>query len=391
MKIGAFPIPNSIASLVPRLSVMDRYIASELIGPFLFGVGAFSSIGVAIGILFELVRELTEADISLAIALQVFFLQLPYYLSLSLPMSMLLATLLGYSRLSSDNEITALRSCGVSLYRLVMPAIIAGAIVTGITFTLDQVVVPSAHYQATILLDRALKGKETIFSERNIVYPQFHDVKRNGDRISTLERLFYAEEFDGDTMRGLTILDRSNPGFNQLVLAESATWNPTDNIWDFANGVIYIIAPDGSYRNIIQFDRHRLPLPRDPLDFVTSDRDYIEMNLIQAWERLEILKLSGSEKKIRKLEIRIQQKLALPFACVAFAIMGAALGTKPQRTSKATGFGICVVMIFTYYLLMSVGDALGLSGVLPPWLAAWLPTLSGLGAGSFLLVRAARQ
>jgi lipopolysaccharide export system permease protein len=373
-----------------KLSIMDRYAIGELIPPFLFGVGAFSAIGIALGTVFELVRQLTDNDISLAIALKVLALQLPYYFSLSLPMSVLLATLLGYSRLSSDNEITALRSCGVSLVRLIMPAIALGLLLTAATFTLDQLVVPAAHYEATLTLERALNDENT-FLRDNIIYPEFKKVKRpNGDRAKTLIRLFYAEEFDGETMRGLTILDRSRPDFNQLILAESAQWNARDNIWDFANGIIYVIAPDGSYRNIIQFQHHQLSLPRNAIDFAKQDRDYIEMNLLQARERLEILRLSGDTRRIRKLEIRIQQKLALPFACVAFSLLGAVLGTKPQRTSRSTGFGICVLMIFSFYVLMSVGDALGLSGALPTWAAAWMPTMCALSVAMALLVRVTR-
>lgn len=137
MKVGIASTAMSVGRFLPGISVMDRYILGELVPPFLFGVGAFSSLGVAVGTVFQLVRELADNDITLAIALKVFGLQLPYYISLSLPMSMLLATLLGYSRLASDNEITALRSCGIGLYRLVIPAILAGFLITGVAFTLD--------------------------------------------------------------------------------------------------------------------------------------------------------------------------------------------------------------------------------------------------------------
>jgi lipopolysaccharide export system permease protein len=66
------------------------------------------------------------------------------------------------------------------------------------------------------------------------------------------------------------------------------------------------------------------------------------------------------------------------------------LGTRPQRTGKATSFGISIVLIFGYYLFGFITDALGLSGILSPFVAAWLPNLLGLGAGGWLLVQAAR-
>ena len=114
------------------------------------------------------------------------------------------------------------------------------------------------------------------------------------------------------------------------------------------------------------------------------------MNLAQALARLEILKQSGREDQVRRLQIRIQQRFAIPFACIAFAIVGSALGTTPQRTSASRGFGISVLVIFGYYLLMSVGDALGLSHIIPPWFAAWLPTIVAITAGLLLLARSSR-
>ena len=91
------------------VSVMDRYIARELILPFLFGVGAFSSIAISIGALFDLIRRVAESGLSLTIAIEVFFLKLPGFLVLAFPMSMLLATMMTYSRFSSDSELIALR------------------------------------------------------------------------------------------------------------------------------------------------------------------------------------------------------------------------------------------------------------------------------------------
>ncbi|MFB2983798.1 LptF/LptG family permease [Microseira sp. BLCC-F43] len=374
--------------LVPGVSVMDRYIVSELFGPFLFGVGAFSSLGIAIGSVFYLVRRVTESGLPMAIATKVSLLQMPYYVFFALPMGMLLAALIAYSRLSSDSELIALRSCGVSIYRLLVPAIVMSLIVTAIAFTLNEFVVPAANYEARQTLDSALKEDRSDFEESNIIYPEFRDIKQpDGNKANVLTRLFYAEQFDGQEMKGLTILDRSQSGLNQIVTSEKAKWNPVENTWDFFNGTIYVVSPDSSYRSILRFDHHQLQLPRAPLDLAEKGREFQEMNLIQAQEELQLLRPSGNKRKIRKLVIRIHQKIALPFACVVFGLVGSALGIRPQRTNKATGFGISVLVIFAYYLLMSMGDALGLSGVMPPELAAWLPNLFGVGVGIWLLFR----
>ena len=373
------------------LSVMDRYIIVQLIPPLLFGVAAFSSVVSSVGTLFDLIRKVTQSGLPFSIAIQVFFLQLPYFVSLALPMSMLLAALMVYSRLSTDSELIALRSAGISVYRLILPAIVLSLIVTGLTFGFNEAIVPAANYQAARTLDLALKDDRPTFREKNILVTQFSGGKpSDSSSDQTLERIFYARQFDGRQMKGLTVLDFSQGGLNQIVASESAVWNPKDKTWDFSNGTIYVVAPDGSYRNIVKFVRQKLELPRTPLDFANRKQDSAEMNIAELRESLNILTQSGDEKEARKTRLRIQQKLAFPFVCLVFGLTGATLGTRPQRGGRGASFAISIVIIFTYYLLSFVCDSLGLLEILSPYIAAWLPTGLGLVADGFLLVRAAR-
>lgn len=372
------------------LSVMDRYILTELAAPLFFGVGAFSSIGLAVGTLFNLVRKITELGLPLEIALRIFLLQMPYFIGLSFPMATLLASLMAYSRLAKDSEVVALRGCGVSIYRLVLPAVVLGLLVTGMTFAFNEVLVPTTKYQASTIYEQALNQKKLPFQDNNIFYQQFDDVKLpNGEENQQLIRLFYAHQFDGQQMKGLVVLDFSQKDLNQVVTAESATWNPTQNIWNFLNGTIYLVAADGSHRNILRFEQQQLQIPRIPLGLAQPNRDPIEMNIAEAKQHLKRLRQGGSEKKVRELEIRIQQKYALPFTCIMFALIGASLGARPQRTSTATGFGISLLIIFIYYLLSFSTDMLGQIGVLSPLMAAWLPISLGLTTGGWLLARRA--
>jgi lipopolysaccharide export system permease protein len=390
----AFGLAPAKLSLNPLrwvgLSIMDRYILGELIMPFLFGVGAFSSIGVAIGVLFDLMRRITEAGLSPWIALEIFFLKLPYFISLSLPMSLLLACLMVYGRLSNDSELIALRSCGVSAYRLVMPALMLGLLLTGVFFMFNEAVVPAANRQASYTLERALKGKDpTSFRERDILYKEFAKLEQeDGQKGRALSRLFYAKEFDGEQMKGLTILDFSQAGLNQIVAAKTATWNVDQKTWDFYDGTIYVIDPNGSYRNIVRFDRQQLQLPRAPLDIAKTSTDPIEMSITQIRDYLATVGDSGDEKEVRKLKLRIDQKISLPFACLMFGLVGATLGVSQHRRGKrATGFGISLILIVSYYLATSVCEAFYSYDVLSPFLAAWLPTLIGFAAGISILIR----
>lgn len=369
---------------------MDRYLASELLPTFLFGVGAFSSIGVTIDSVFDLVRKIVESGLPIGVAFKVFLLKFPNFIVLAFPMATLLSTLMTYSRLSSESELIALRGCGVSVYRMVLTAVVMSFLVTGMTFIFNEQIAPAANYQASVTLDRAFKSDKPTFKQENIFYPEYRYVEqKDGSKEKILSRLFYADKFDGKLMKGLTIIDRSQKGLNQIVVAESAQWNPSQNVWDFYNGTIYLVAPDRSYRNILRFEKQQLQLPRTALDMAQRSRDYGEMNIAQSLEQLELERLGGDEQKIRKLEVRIQQKISLPFVCVVFGLVGSAMGTIPQRTGRATSFGVSVIIIFTYYLFYFITGALAQAEILSPFLGAWLPNFVFLGIGIFLLRRVA--
>jgi lipopolysaccharide export system permease protein len=373
------------------LPVLDRYIVKQVTGPFIFGVAAFSSILVSVGSVFDIIRKMTEFGLSPLIALRVLVLQAPEFISLSFPMATLLSTLMVYARLSTDSELIALRSAGISIYRLIVPAIVLSFLVSGLTFSFNEAIVPAAKTEATKTLQRALNQEKPNFKPDNILYNQYRDVRQpDGSKVQTLERIFYARQFDGRRMKNLTVLDFSQEGLNQILTSNSAEWNPSANTWDFFDGTIYLVAPNGSYRNIVKFEQQQVQLPRTPLDLASRDRDPAEMNITEVMDYREIVRQSGDESRVRKLDLRVQQKIAFPFVCLVFGLTGSVLGIRPQRAGRGTSFAISIIIIFTYYLLSFVCDSMGQLGVLTPAVAAWLPTVLGLAAGTWLLVRAAR-
>jgi len=373
---------------VPHISIMDRYISLEMVAPFLFGVGSFSSIALVIGSLFELVRLITDAGLGILTAIQIFALQLPQFMMYSFPMSVLLGTLISYSRLSSDGETTALRSSGVSPYRLVVPAVVLSLFISGMTFLFSEVLVPSANWQAKTILKSALKQDNPQFKSKDIFYQQYGEVTQpDGSKEQSLIRSFYARRFDGRKMQGLTILDFSQGALQQVLSAESARWLPDLNVWDLENGTTYLIGNDGSYRNILRFGRQQLRLPRAPLDLANEQRNSAEMNITELSRHIELVRASGNYKEAKKLEVSLQQKYAFPFICVIFAMVGSPLGMRPQRTSAARGFGLSILIIFGYYLLLFICGALGQVEILSAIAAAWLPNIIGFCSGLFLLSR----
>ena len=139
-----------------RIPLLDRWLLGELIGPLLFAVAAFTVVSLSLGVMFELVRKIVESGLPVLIAIQVLLQRLPSFLVISFPMATLMATLLAYSRLSANSELTALRSVGVTATRMIVPAMVLALLMTSLTFVFNDVVVPRANRAAEVTLRRAL-------------------------------------------------------------------------------------------------------------------------------------------------------------------------------------------------------------------------------------------
>lgn len=364
-------------------TMLDRYVIQELSKPFGFGVGIFSALGVSVGSLFTVLQQVTANRIPLDIALQVLALQVPRFISLALPMSTLLACLLCLARFASDSELTALRACGVSFQRLLLPILLFGIGVTGLMFALNENVVPFTQYQAKLLMERpALEGKLNL-QDKNVFYQEY-----GPDR--EVRRFFYAKTFDGQSMQGLTILDFTQPDANQVISAERATWDAKGSRWQFQNGKIYAVTADGRNQNVLSFSEQQLYVPRDPLDLATLRQSLEDMSIVDAQAYRLAQKQAGNARKQLKAELYIQQQIATPFVTLIFGVIGSVLGTTLRRVSNSTGFGVSILIVLGYYFLSFLTSSMGNLGLLAPYLAAWLPNMMAMGMAAWLLWRVER-
>ena len=384
-------INQRIRAFLRHIPLLDRWLIVELISPLLFAVAAFTVVSLSVGVMFELVRKIVESGLPVLIAVQVLLQRLPSFLVISFPMATLMATLLAYSRLSANSELTALRSVGVTATRMILPALALALVMSSLTFVFNDVVVPRSNRSAEITLRRAL-GK-SIATEKgdNIVYSRFGSVEQpDGSSSKGLLQLFYANRFLDGTMTGVTVLDFSRMGFTQMLVAKSANWNEQEAKWEFLNGQILTLSPSGSTISV-DFDRYLYPLSAAPIRIAKLPKDANNMTVAEALQAEKLLQNAGDVKEARRLQVRIQEKFTLPMACLVFGLIGASLGAKPNsRTSRSQGFGISVVLILVYYVLSFSFSSLGVKGTLPPLLAAWSPVLISLAGGGFLLRQASR-
>jgi lipopolysaccharide export system permease protein len=366
-----------------RRGALDRYLLRALWMPFLFSVSAFLSISLTLGTLFDLLRKVTDKGLPFSTAIQILGLQIPNFLILALPMAMLLSCLIVYNRLARTNETTAFRSLGVSAVRLAVPGLLLGLWVTVATFSLSEFVVPATNWQASQLMDRALQQVKPAFKDKNIFYREFKD--------DLLSKVFYARRFNGEVMQDLTIMTFAKGVLTQILVTESGQWNPTSQMWNLLKGTAYSLGTDAlTYQNIDTFAQSSLALSRGPLDLATEMRKTDEMGIVDTYRYWRLIRGTGDTKQTRQLDVRLQTKLAFPFVCVVFALVGTALGLQQRQRSSSKGFGLSLAIIFGYYTAAFLTRSLGEAAVLSSFLAAWLPTLAGFVIGLLLLRQANR-
>ncbi|MNS54826.1 putative permease YjgP/YjgQ family protein [compost metagenome] len=364
------------------MKLLDRYILSELIPPFAFGVAAFTGIMTASTVLFHLVTLMVRHGLPIGLVLEILGLRLPEMVFYTFPMSMLLASLLAFGRLSGDGEITAFKAAGVSLYRMMAPVIAFAVFVSGATIALNEVLVPAASWQAKRLLYEATHKQELPVARDHLFYNEMAD--------GQLKRLFYARRFDGHRMQDVVVQEFEDNKLVRIVQAAEAA--PTESGWRFAKGVVYQTDEAGEYRFVVKFDAQQIALGEALLALSRENRQPMEMNASELNGHIERLVATGQVgREINELRVQWHQKFAVPFASLVFALVGAPMGLRPNRSNSSIGLGVSILVIFIYYILMFVCMAMGQIGALPAVLGAWLPNVVAASIGGYLLLKQARQ
>jgi len=381
-----------------QIPVLDRWILQELFPSFCFAVSAFTLVALSVGVMFDLVRKIVESGLSLGFALQAFILKLPSFLVISFPMAILMATLLTYSRLSANSEIKALKSIGISTKRIIVPALILGVLMTGITFVFNDLIVPSANQYSKDILQKGLRVSMNSNHVKDIMYtrkgkiidpdPKFNSFPDSVSAGGEVTHLFYAKELKNKQMIDITVLDFSRLGYKQMLTAKKAYWNDADADWEFEDGQLLTIAPKGG-TTFIRFDNYIYPLDSAPQEIAQMPNDAKDMSLSDAYKAKEFYKSFGKDKDVRRMKLRIQEKYALPMSCIVFSLIGSSIACRDNlRASQGMGFSLSIILILIYYILSFTFSSLSISGAISPFLGAWVPVFVSLSGGVYLLNKA---
>ena len=377
-----------------NIPLIDRWLLGQLLPPMLFAIGAFTAVSLSVGIMFDLVRKIVEFGLPFEVALKVLFLKLPGFLVLSFPMSMLLATLLAYGKLSSNSELLALKSLGVANRRIIFPAVLLSIFMTLLTFTFNDSLVPMSNRVAENTMRTSLgkaisseEGKHIMFSRYG---SQVDKSNKVSDSNENLTHIFYAKYFRNNFMEEVTLIDFSRIGMEQILKAEKGEFDQNKNLWIFYDGRLTITQDSGDI-SFINFNEYKYPLGEGPRELAKVPSDANDMTVRQAIKAESLYRQAGNNKEARRMRVRIQEKFTLPAACIVFGLIGSSFGVRSiSRSSKSQGFGLSVLMIFGYYLLSFFSSSLGVKGIFNPVLAAWAPVFLSISLSMFLLIKASK-
>ena len=382
-------------NILRNIPIIDRWLLGQLFPPLIFAISAFTVVSLSVGVMIDLIRKIVEYGLPFQLALQIMFLKLPSFLVLSFPMSVLLSTLLAYSKLSSNSEILALRSLGIKTSRMIIPALVLSIFMTGLTFYFNNSLVPLTNKYSEVMLRDGLGKSVSIEKGTDIFfkgYGSFTDPKTNEstERNTFRNKIFFAREVENNVMKNVTVLDFSKLGYKQILSADEGIFDSQKSEWIFKNGRMITLDKGGNTTSI-GFKKYFYPLGDGPLKVSKIPDDANEMTLSQAFEARKIYIEIGDVKEARKMSVRIHEKFTLPFACLVFGLIGSSLGSKTNlRSSKSQGFGLSVILILFYYVLSFVSSSLGVKGALSPFLSAWLPVFISLSVGFYLLKKASK-
>ncbi|MBR4904426.1 MAG: LptF/LptG family permease [Selenomonadaceae bacterium] len=360
--------------------ILDRYIFQEVVLAFLFAICAFTAVFIGSGTLFKIARYITDYGASLSSVVKIFVYGLPAIIMWTFPMSMLLATLLTFGRLSSSSEITAMKSCGISFSRIAAPAIFLGMIVTICAILFNEHIVPWANTAYNNVVYYEIQGNTELKSQDHIIVKEF-----SGERM---ERLIYAREYKAqeEILEGVTMQVLNEEG--KVTHVENATYAEWRNEkWIMHDGMIYDLS-DEQRTHTMKFDQQILPVNASPRQIVREQKKPEELTMSELKAQIEIMK--SQYVNTNKLETELYQRVTVPMASLIFALVGVPLGLQPTRTPSSVGFALSVVIIFLYYAIMTLANAIGRSGAIAPMYAVWIPNVIGLLSGFILIYRASK-
>ena len=330
---------------------------------------------------FDLTGDMIKHNISLPTMFKYLFFLAPMITYELAPICVLVAVLANLGMLSKQNEVTAFRACGVSLFRLALPILIASILLSGGLFAFDYYYLPDTNRTQDRLRDQ-IKGKPT----QTYYRPDRKWTMGNGFRI------YYYAYFDPTKkeMADANVYELQPNTFQVVkqIRADRAHWSPSLNTWVFENGWSSDFANNTATATRKSFQSNTFDeLKETPDYFLQEYRPDRQMNFLQLDKYIRDLQQSGYGYDTVSYEIQLYRKFSLPLFALIMAMIGVPFGFLVGNRGAMTGIGVSIAIALSYQATSKLFEKVGEINELTPAVAAWGPDVIFGLAGLYFLLR----
>ena len=366
------------------LSIIDRYILRETLRMVFLSLLVFTFI-LMIDPIMSVAQTLITKGVDGWTIARLMLTLVPQGLGVTIPMAVLIGLLMGLGRLSGDRETVALQACGISIYRMLRPVAVLGAVAMAATTYVLIVAVPDANQAFREIIFRTMATRAEDEVKPRVFYDGFSGI------------VLYVRDVDiqGTAWSEVFLADNTDPENPQVYIAEEGRV-----IIDRENRVVDIVLTAGSGHRVDLEDPGTYDVHRFTENVIRLDPDTVfpagvlgrglrEMTIPEL--QAQVARIQGQGGAPHNEIIEIHTRFSLPVACLAFAIIGLALGVTSRKDGKLASFALGIGVIFAYYIIMYSARALAKGAIVSPHLAMWLPNIILGGGGAALLIWRARS
>lgn len=356
---------------------LDRYLLRELLLPFGYCLGGFLIFWVS-SELFKDMGELQEKKLRVLDIVEYYLALSPEFLSVVLPVAFLLAVLYALTQHARNNEITAMRAAGLSLWRIAAPYFVVGSLASLALMAINELWAPDSEARADFIKNRRTGG-ETSFDPNVVQGMGLFNAGANRHWVNG-----YYKSDTAEMISPLVVWTKPS-GTKVLIAADRAA--RTNDTWVFFNARQFEFrALTGSgFVPTVQTNVLAIPEFKETAEEIRSEirisrhltlKNRHRANLPLA-EILDYLRLhpSLSPADSAWLHTKLHSRLAEPWKCLVVVLIALPFGAASGRRNIFVGVASSILICFAYFVLLQVSLALGTAGKLPPWLAGWLPNL----------------
>ena len=363
------------------MKIIRRYILKEIIGPFLAAFIVLSFFFMVFNII-KLADLVINRGVNFFSIMKLLLYMLPAVSTWTTPISVLVATLLAFGRLSADNEITAMRASGISLYRLVFPLVILGLVISLISYEFNDWIIPALRYKMRQLTVQIGTKNPAAYMDAGTFIKDFkgYIVFIYGIDKNKLTNIRIYQPQEGKPTRTIIAqkgeieyIESKNAVRLKLINGTVDEPNPQD--------------PNNFYK--LNFKTYYMTLDLNQARGPTLGKKKVDMSIDELNQ--EIKRLGKDSVDTTPLLIEIHKKICYSFASLILILIGVPLGLMARRGEKLIGFALSLGVILVYYSLLIVGEVLAKKGIFIPSLGIWLPNIVFGAIGPALIFWMAEQ